>query len=225
MDSDGQYQEKLTEAARYALFRRLLPMLRHNLAGALQPLGMMSMLLEKRLQNPSPDLAAVAKSASQLTKLSREASSECMGMMIWFAPGAPTYVKLAAGVEDATGLVATELSFRGFSLINKVEDLQVQLPTSLLRSVFMAALLCLTDAATGPVKVLVEAKLVEGQLVLTLSTESTPSEVLGMGQPAYRKIDWVDVQAIARADCVDVRQAENSMQLTFGAALITVATV
>lgn len=78
MMSNQHLKEKLAESARYALLRRLAPVLRHYVAGSLQPLSMMAILLEKRLQIPSPDLAALARNSSQLNTAARDASSACM---------------------------------------------------------------------------------------------------------------------------------------------------
>jgi len=47
-------QRCFVEAARYALLRRLVPSISHDLTGALQPVNMMAAILEKRIKTPSP---------------------------------------------------------------------------------------------------------------------------------------------------------------------------
>ena len=59
--------ERLAESARYALLRRLMPAIRHNLAGSLQPIGMVSAMLERRMQGASPDLEKLGKNVSDIT--------------------------------------------------------------------------------------------------------------------------------------------------------------
>ena len=48
------------EAPRYALLRRLVPAIRHQMAGSFQPVTMMAAIVEKRLLAASPDLPALA---------------------------------------------------------------------------------------------------------------------------------------------------------------------
>jgi len=89
MSSEIPYlKERLAEAARYALMRRLLPAIRHNLAGTLQPIGMMSAMLERRIKAAAPDMALLAKNTQALTTLSREAAATSLNLMTWLAPRA-----------------------------------------------------------------------------------------------------------------------------------------
>ncbi len=206
-------QQRLAEAAAYALLRRLAPMLSHNLAGALQPLNMVVTVLEKRLQNPSPDLAALANKSSQLKTLTREASDACMGLMTWLMPNMNERVSVAAGVREATELVMTALSFKGFSIINKIGDVQAELPRSVTRTVYLAALLALTDAASTTADVILEAQPVDDVLILTISLQPAQREVLSDAVASYRNLEWDDVQALAEVQSVRLARSANSVQL------------
>ncbi len=203
----------MAEAARYALLRRLAPVLRHNMAGALQPLSMMSTMLEKRLQKLDPDLAALSRNSSQLNTLAREASSACMNLMTWLAPKTSDLVTVAAGIEDAAGLVMTELSFKGFTVVNQIGDVPGELPRSLMRNVFMAALLALTDGTTAPASVVLAAQLVGSELVLTISIQPVQGELLPGGTPSYRNLEWEDVQALAEVESVRLIHTADSVEL------------
>ena len=142
--TDQALEAMMADAARYALVRRLGPLLRHNVAGAVQPLSLISMLMEKRLASATPDLDALRKSSAQLGAMAREASSTCLGVMAWLAPGASDRLTASAGVDEVVNLVRTELNFKGFTLSNQVESVQTEVPLSLTRHVFLAALLALT---------------------------------------------------------------------------------
>ncbi len=218
-------KQRLAESARYALLRRLSPALRHNMAGALQPLNMMSILLEKRLQNPSPDLAAVVKGSRQLSQASVEASKSCMDVVTWLAPSASDFVSVARAIEDATQLVATELSFKGLTIVNNTADLPVELSLNLTRNVFMAALMALTDAALSPAHVVLQSRLDAGTLVLTISLQSAPEELsnllsLGSGEPPYRKLEWADVKVLAEVESVQLTQTAGKVELGFASRLL-----
>ena len=201
------------EAASYALLRRLAPVLRHNMAGALQPVSMMSTMLERRLKKPDPDIAALAMNSSQLNTLAREASDDLMGLMTWLAPKANDLVTLVAGVEEAAGLVTTELSFRGFTVINQVDAVQVELLRSVTRNVFMAALIAVTDATTAPANVVLAAQLVDNGLVLTISIQPLQGEALQGGALPYRKLEWEDVQALAEVESVKIVHTAHRVEM------------
>lgn len=219
-DQHHDQAQRLADSARYALLRRLAPALRHNLAGALQPLKMMSALLEKRLQNPDPDIAAVRKNSSQLNKAASEASKGCMDVMTWLAPSVSDMVSVTSAIEDAAGLVMNELSFKGTTLANKVGDLPAELSRSLTRNVFLAALLALTDTAVSQAIVVIEASLEGAELVLTLSMEAGAGEPLTSGGSGYRKLDWADVKAIAEVETVQLTHTANVVELRFHSQLV-----
>jgi len=226
-------KERLAEAAGYALLMRLAPMLRHNMAGALQPLTMMATIIEKRLQNPSPDLGALASKSRELKTQARDASSACMALLTWLSPDTCDLLAVAAGVEDATELVMAELSFKGFTVVNKIGALQAELPRKLTRTVYMAALLTLTDAATAPANVVLEAQLIDSELVLTISLQLAPAAVPGELVPgalvpgelvpgalaAYRNLEWEDVRALAAIESIALMHTADRVELRLRPAL------
>ena len=152
MSSDIPFlKERLAEAARYALMRRLLPAIRHGIAGTLQPIGMMSAMLERRMKAAAPDLAQLGKNTQALNTLFREAAATSLSLMTWLAPRDNDLVAVNSAVEESLGLMSTQLSFRGFSIDNETARLQMQLPRGILHSVFTASLIALTDVVEGAV--------------------------------------------------------------------------
>lgn len=197
-------------------------MLKHNMAGALQPLSMMSAMLEKRLQKPDPDLAALASTSSKLNTMSRDASDHCLELMTWLAPKTGERVNVAVGIEDAAGLVMTELSLKGFTVVNQIGDVQAGLPRSLTRNVYLAALMALTDAAPAPAHVVLTAQLVDSALVLTISIQPVPGELLPGVSVSYRKLEWEDVKALAEAESVKLVYTADRVELHCPATVSTV---
>lgn len=214
-------KERLAEAARYALMRRLLPAIRHNLAGTLQPIGMMSAMLERRIKAAAPDMAQLAKNTQALTTLSREAAAASLNLMTWLAPKDNEPITVNSAVEESLGLMATELSFRGFSLDNQATDAVTKLPKGMLRSVFTASLIALTDAARQPsgVVVSVEGEAGDTRLRITI-TAAAPNELatLGNRMPTYRSLQWADVQALADAEGVHIEYAPDFVRLRYAGA-------
>lgn len=219
MSSDIPFlNERLAEAARYALMRRLLPAIRHNIAGTLQPIGMMSAMLERRMKALTPDLAQLGQNTQALTALCREASATSSSLMTWLAPKDNDLVAVSSAVEESLGLMSTELSFRGFSIANETENLPMQLPRGMLRSVFTASLMALTDGVEGAVKVVVTAEMRgnEAQLTIALEPGGNP-DLLGLGGrvQTYRSLGWDDVQALADAEGVSFSHDARCVQLRY----------
>lgn len=188
-------------------------MLRHNMAGALQPLGMMSAMLERHVLKPGPDISAIALKTSQLNSLVREASTHCLDLMSWLAPKLDELIVVATGIEDAAVLVRTELLFKGFTVVNQTGDVQVRLPRGVTQYVFLAALMALTDAATVPANIILQAQLLDSEMVLTISIHPVQGELLPGGAPSYRNLEWDDVQALADLQSVRIVQATDRVEL------------
>lgn len=192
------------------------------MAGALQPLGMMSAILERHLLEPDPDLAALARQSSQLSQFVREASSNCMGLMTWLAPKTSDLVTVVAGIKEAAGLVMNELLFKGFTVVNPTSDVQCSVPRSLTSNVFMAALMALTDTARAPANVVLAAQRVDRELVLTISIQPLQGELLPGGHVSYRNIEWEDVQALAEVESVRIVHTADCVELHCPVTAVTV---
>ena len=212
--SDDQLA-RLVESARYALLRRLAPAIRHDMAGALQPISMVAAMLEKRLQKPDPDLLALAKNVNAVNALAREASLSCMALMNWLSPRLDESTPVYTGVAEAIALVTTDLSFRGFTLVNQTEtvDAAVAVRVSMLRGLFMAALLAMTDSHSGPARVLLGADAQGDKLVFSITLEPTEDELLAGMPPVYRSLDWDDVRALAAAESVVLVHTPSRVEL------------
>ena len=211
-------RERMAEAARYALLRRMAPALRHDMAGALQPVNMMAAMLEKRLQKPEPDMAALVKNGSAINTLAREAAASCMSLMTWLAPREDVPVAINTCIAESLGLVATEMSFRGFSLVNETGDAQGLVLLSAIRGVFMASLLALTDERDAPADIVLTASISGEAMVLGIRLLPRAGDALmAGGQPAYRKLEWDDVEALADAQKVGLSRSEGAVELRFAA--------
>lgn len=211
-------KERLAEAARYALMRRLLPAIRHNLAGTLQPIGMMSAMLERRIKSAAPDMALLAKNSQALTTLSREAAASSLNMMTWLAPRDNEMIAVNSAVDESFNLLATELSFRGFSLDNQTAEPVTKLPKGMLRSVFTASLIALTDAVEKPASVVVTVEGEAGDTWLRITMEAiAPNDLLPLENrmTTYRSLQWADVQALAEAEGVQIKRALDFVQLNY----------
>lgn len=203
------------EAARYALLRRIAPAIRHHMAGTLQPIGMIAAILDRRLQADTPDLAVLRDNSKSISTLSRSASSACMNLITWVVPKENGHIALEAGIEEALGMLATDLAFRGFTVANQVNAPEVTTSVFALRTVFTASLIALTDAAHAPAHVVLSSEPAGHQTrvcIMVTRTEGTASPDEGRG---YRALGWDDVQALADAEQVSIRYSATHADMLF----------
>lgn len=209
------------EATRYALLRRLAPAIRHQMAGSFQPVTMMAALLEKRAVAATPNLPTLAKTTGEVRAQVAVATRSNLDLLAWIAPDPKARVALGTGIQDALHLVATELSFRGFKIVNQTEGLATEVALHHVRGVFVASLLALTDAATLSANVLLTAAREDQDLLVTMALKTVdtaaattgPSDDFHLGWAAYRKLEWEDVAAIANADGVALKHTAMSAEL------------
>lgn len=205
--------DRMAEAARYAVLSRLGPMLRHDVAGALQPLGMMAALLQKRLQAAAPEMVAVSKSADTLQVLSKEAAATCLGVMGWLAPKGEESVCAQAGAQELLSLMEAELFLHGLVGVNDIPAGEARFTRLFFRGAFAAALLALCDHSAGAGSV--HAGLLELRGVRGLCLRFAPDALMPPAQPVQRqrRIGWDDVQALAAAAGMAFAQGENWVTL------------
>ena len=212
--------DRLAEAARYAVLGRVLPGLRHDVASSMQPVRMLLMVLERRVQNPAPDLAAIIKNVMSLSALTKQAAADCMAVLGWTDSSENFRVSLRVGVDQAARLLALELSENALALVNGVADDSATAPESFFRSVFIGALLAFCDqhAAGGALEVRFEDAAADSDFGGRLQLQLLPSDAVkspaspdGVRKP--RMIGWADVQAMAMSCGVKMAQGDGWLTL------------
>lgn len=213
LNQESKEADIAQEAARYAVLRRMGSAIRHQIAGSLQPVSMLASMLERRAQAASPDMDALRRNCGEMSSLSRSASSECVALMGWLAPHEGESVPVGQGVEDCLHLLATELSFRGFAVVDAAQGAQALVSRQALRSLLPAALMALTDAAARPGPVRITAGTDAGAAVVQLSLQEAETAEASTPAKAYRPLGWGDVHALARAEGVQVEHDGRSVAL------------
>ena len=203
------------EAARYALLRRLAFAMRHHMVVHLQPIGMITEWMERRLNAAEPDLAQVQQSMDRINGFSRAAVQSCLDVVSWLAPDADATIELKAGIAECLSLLRSNLSFRGFTVRESIEDGQTPVGRAALRSVLPAALLTLTDTAAAPAIVMVSAYAGPSGATVSLSVESGRGSPGFAGDPPYRILGWDEVQALAEVDGAAIDRDGETAHLTF----------
>jgi hypothetical protein len=203
------------EAARYALLRRLAFAMRHHMVVHLQPIGMITEVMDRRLKAAEPDLAQVQESMGRINGFSKAAVQSCLDVVSWLAPDGKATIALDAGVAECMALLRSSMAFRGFTVREEVGAGETMLARAALRSVLPAALLTLTDGATAPAVVLVKAQPTAWGAELSLAVEPTEGSPGFAGDAPYRILGWDEVQAIAQAEGVELRREGERVDLSF----------
>lgn len=192
-------QERLAEAASHAVLRRIAPALRHDVAGFMQPVGMLAMVLQRRVQMPEPDMEAIAKNVTSVSALVKEATIGCMNAMDWMASRDDASVSLHAGADDVIRLLALELSGRGLSAANDIAENNARLPQRFFRSVLASALLAWCDQKPGAGVLRISVASVANNSRLKLQFEADGAALPANAVSPQRRIGWEDVEALAHA--------------------------
>ena len=207
------------EAACHAVLRRLASALRHDMAGAMQPLGMIAMVLQRRLQMPEPDLQAIAKNVAVINTLAKEASAGCMNVIDWLAPHEAFSVGLQAGVEEVIKLLALELSECGLVPVVEMTAGATLAPQSFFRTVVAGAVFSLCDqrGQAGTLQISCEGGAGNGDghhaEVLMLRVVADPAAGVSTQPLNPRCISWQDVEAMAATFDLAVARGEGWISL------------
>lgn len=207
-------KERDIEASRYALSQRLMPAIRHQVAGTFQPVMMMAAMLQKQLQSPSADLSKISAHCASMHGVLNSGATDSLACFAWLTPTERTDIGLYEGVTECLRLMATELALREFTIVNDLAAGAGSWPRDALRNVFMATLLALTDNAPSPARLVVFADTgVEGA-GLTLHVHSADDAVLREAVPVYRKIEWLDAALLAEAEGVVLERQASGARLS-----------
>lgn len=193
------------EAARYGVLRRLGPALKHDMVVNLQAVAMMSEVLGAKLERGVPSQTELQNSMARIHRLAREAVANCLKVVGWIEPHEDEVTSLREGVEESLALVRSNFNFRGFTLQTALPANDFEVSRVLLRHLLLASLIHLTDQAPGPGEVKVAGDISGGAVLLTLQYTPGPDVDAMPFEPAYRQLDWEDVQALADIESVQLR--------------------
>lgn len=202
------------EAARYALLRRLAFSIRHQMVAHLQPIGMVTELLERRLRAPTPDLHQAHDSVAKINGLSKAAAQDCLDVITWMAPEPGATLPIGQAVHDCVALLRGNFSFRGLSIRSDLPDLPQAVGRSAARMLLPACLLALTDPLDNPAEITISAQANDETAKVEFRVQRTGGDGYER-QLNYRALQWADVQAMADAEDVELAHADGSARLTF----------
>ena len=222
--SPGSAAEHPAEAARYAILMRIAPKLHHDLVGALQPIGMIAMVLQRRVKASEPDMQAIVKNVVSVDALVKEAAASCLNAIGWLMPSDEVKSGLRGAVEEVLRMLAIELSAAGLIRVTSVDGApEAGAPVSktlqdFLRTVLAAALLAYCDEpfGNGSVGSQLDIEIESNDQVSRIVLRRTPDPAVlieAPRQPPVRRIGWADVDALAASFGVSVTRRDGCVWL------------
>lgn len=208
---------RAVEATRYAVLRRLALVMRHQMVVHLQPIGMITEVMERRLAAVQPDLAQVHESMGKIQGFSRAAVDACLDVITWLAPEGERRVALDAGIGECVTLLRSHFSFRGFALRQEGPAALPEVPLAALRNVLPACLLALADESAAPADMVVRGWAEQGRWGVEIRV--TPGEgTAGFAVDApYRLLQWPEIEALAAAEGLAVTREGSRVGLAMAA--------
>jgi hypothetical protein len=187
-----------SEAAAYAILCRVGPVLRHEVAGLMQPVRMLMTVLERRANNPETDRVATVDNINTINALTKEASSGCMNAFEWFAPPNHAAMNLRTGVDELKKLLALELSASALTVENAIPYDTAPVPKSFVRMVLIGALLAFSDSQPKPSILHIGIEGAALSLALVANDDLVSVSTTHV-TPQARSLDWTDAEALAAA--------------------------
>lgn len=203
------------EAARYALLRRLSFAMRHELVMHLQPIGMVTEVMERRLRATTPDLAQVHDGMTKISNFSKAAVQSCLDVITWLAPEPGATLPLQDGVQQVMALLRSNFSFRGFALRSEVDVAPQPVGKSALRMLLPGTLVALSDLTPAPADLVLRASGDEDHARLEVLVHPTQGDTGPTGDLPYRPMKWSEIEALARAEDVELTRNDAGAVLTF----------
>lgn len=203
------------ESARYALLRRLAGAMRHQLVMHLQPIGMVTEVMARRLRNPAPDLAQVNDGVQKISNFSKASVEACLDVITWLAPDPAATLPVDEAVKECMELLRSNLSFRGFALRSEVQQQPQPVGRTAIRMLLTGTLLALTDEIKAPADLVLTATADGYEARLTIDISPTQAEVMPSSDALYRVLRWEEIEALADADDVRLDRTPTTITLTF----------
>jgi CheY-like chemotaxis protein len=187
--------ETAVEAARYALVRRILPVLRHGLAGELQGVQFAVNLARYASENGGDAQDAIARIADQ----AQAAIGRGHVLTEWLRPDPSATTTVGEAVHACLDLVGTEWSLRGIEVNAAVPAANEVVKAAMFRELTAALILAIGDAANGAADVALTARRRGGEVIVSLRARAAIRDGDGARVSLYRDLRWTDVTALARA--------------------------
>ena len=198
------------EAARYVLFGRILPALRHALVGELQALR-----FGVSIVRASTVPADIATAIDRLGDQAGKAIARADAITRWFQPDEQVSIAVDQAIGECLELVHTECQMRGILLAHDVGAGTSQVRSRPFCELLLACLLALGDDLPGAADVTLRTRQRASALWLTIRGDPADREGEEPRAALPRRVRWEDVDALARAHSIVLRRRAHRIAVRF----------
>jgi hypothetical protein len=198
------------EAARYVLFGRILPTLRHALVGELQALR-----FGVSIVRASTVPADVATAIDRLGDQAGKAVARADAITRWFQPDEQVSIAVDQAIGECLELVHAEFQMRGILLATDVGTGTSQVCSRPFCELLLACLLALGDDLSGAADVTLRTRQRASALWLTIRGDPAEREGEEPRAALPRRMRWEDVDALARAHSIALRRRGHRIAVRF----------
>jgi hypothetical protein len=189
------------EAARYVLFGRILPALRHALAGELQALRF-GVGIVRASSSPADVEIALRRLADQTARSIAHSDA----ITRWYQPDPEASIAAGDAIRECLELIHGEWQMRGIVAAQTGGADAVSVHGRAFREVLMACLLALGDQLTGAADVKLTVRHRGHALWVTFRAEPADRDGELIRTPFPRRLSWSDAEALAGAHSVALRR-------------------
>jgi hypothetical protein len=200
------------EAARYVLFGRVLPALRHALVGELQALRF-GVSIVRATTVPADVATAIDRLADQAGKAIARADA----ITRWFLPEEQASIAVGQAIDECLELVHAECQMRGMLVARDVGAGTSQVRSRSFCELLLACLLALGDDLPGAADVTLRTRQRASALWLTIRGDTADREGEEPRTPLPRRMRWEDVDTLARAHSIVLRRRGHRIAVRFPA--------
>jgi hypothetical protein len=189
-----QPSDPQVEAARYVLFGRILPALRHALVGELQALRF-GVSIVRASTEPADVEAAIDRLGEQAARGIASADA----ITRWLQPDPHASVAVAGAIDDCIALMHSEWQMRGIAVSTGSSAGTSVVRSWPFRELLLACLVALADDLPGPADIAIRARPRRGTLWLHVRGDPADREGEEPRAAVPRRLRWEDVEALRGA--------------------------
>jgi hypothetical protein len=184
------------EAARYALFSRILPVLLHGLVGELQAMRF-GVSLARLTCEGAESTDRILGSIARIGEQTHAAAARGQAIAEWLRPDTSATTTAHDMVRACLDMVATEWGLRGIEIRTDNGASAQVVWSAMCREMLSAMLVTMGDSLPGPADVTLRLRPRPGSVVVSLCSRAATREGDQLRVSHARALRWSDVTSLA----------------------------
>ena len=202
------------DAIRYLVLQKLAAGLRHSLLGELQAIQFSAELAARLLQR-GEDLPRAREKVSQIPDQCTVAAETCRSMIGWLRPEEDRTTTVTDGIRQCVKIAGDDWAMRGIEATTHVPVADVRVAKAALQELVITSLLVLTDMQPAAIDIDIDTENLEDKVEIRLRARPSDRDSSFPPLALYRKLEWVDLELLARVHGVSCSSDGDAVALRF----------